>query len=39
MKRGLNAFAKSIDPCQPAQSVQADMSRNFSQSLNSLLVN
>ena len=29
MKRKLNAFAKSIDSCQPAQSAQADMSRNF----------
>ena len=25
----INASAKSIDPCQPAQSAQADMSRNF----------
>ena len=32
-KMGLNAFAKSIDPCQPAQSAQADMGRNFSLSL------
>ena len=29
-KGGLNALAKSIDPCQPAQSAQADMGRNFS---------
>ena len=27
---GLNAFAKCIDPRQPAQSEQADMGRNFS---------
>ena len=31
---GLNAFAKSIDSCQPAQSAQADLGRNFSLSLN-----
>ena len=31
MERGLNAFAKSIDSGQPAQSAQADLSRNFSQ--------
>ena len=30
VKKGLKAFAKSIDPCQPAQSAQADMGRNFS---------
>ena len=30
VKRELKAFAKSIDPCQPAQSAQADMGRNFS---------
>ena len=30
VKRGLSEFAKSIDPCQPAQSAQADMGRNFS---------
>ena len=30
VKRGLHVFAKSIDSCQPAQSAQADMSRNFS---------
>ena len=29
-KKGLNAFAKSIDSRQPAQSAQADMDRNFS---------
>ena len=29
MKRGLNASAKSIDPGQPAQSAQADLSRYF----------
>ena len=28
-KRGLNAFAKSIDPCQPVQSAQAGMGQNF----------
>ena len=28
-KRGLGAIAKSIDPCQPEQSAQADMGRNF----------
>ena len=33
MKRGLNAFAKSIDTCQPAQFAQADMCRYFSLSL------
>ena len=27
-----SAFAKSIDPCQPAQSAQADVGRNFSHS-------
>ena len=37
-KRRLNALAKSISPCQPAQIVQADMSRNFSPSFNSSLV-
>ena len=30
-KKGINAIAKSIDSCQPAQSAQADMGRNFSQ--------
>ena len=30
MKRGLIEFAKSVNPCQPAQSAQADMSQNFS---------
>ena len=34
---GPNAFAKSIDPCQPAQSAQGDMGRNFLLSLNFLL--
>ena len=34
VKRVLNAFAKSIDPCQPAQSAQADMGRYFSLNLN-----
>ena len=38
LKRSLNAFAKSIDPCQPAQSAQADMGRYFSPSLNFLHV-
>ena len=33
-KRGLNAFAKSIDLRHPAQSAQADMGRNFSLLLN-----
>ena len=33
-----NAFAKTIDPRQPAQSAQADMGRNFSPSLIFLLV-
>ena len=28
-KRGLNAFAKTFDSCQPAQSAQADMDCNF----------
>ena len=28
-KRGLYAYAKSIDPDQPAQSAQADLGRNF----------
>ena len=34
VKMGLSTFAKSIDPCQSAQSAQADMCRNFSPSLN-----
>ena len=29
VKSGLHAYAKSIDPCQPAHSAQADMGRNF----------
>ena len=29
----VDAFAKSIDSCQPAQSAQADMGRNFSLSV------
>ena len=33
MKMGLNASAKSIDPCQPAQYALADIGRNFSPSL------
>ena len=32
----INAFAKSIGPCQPVQSAQADMGRNFSLSLSFL---
>ena len=32
--RGLKTFAKYIDPCQPAQSEQVDMGRNFSLSWN-----
>ena len=32
----LNAFVKSIDPYQPAQSAQADMGQNFLLSLNFL---
>ena len=38
VNRRFNVFAKSIDSCQPAQSAQADMKRNFSLSLNFLLV-
>ena len=33
VEKGLNTFAKSIDPRQPAQSAQADMDRNFSLNL------
>ena len=33
VKREISAFAKSIDLCQPAQSAQADMGRNFSLSV------
>ena len=33
VNRGLNAFPKSIDPCQPAQFAQADMGRDFLLSL------
>ena len=29
----VQAFAKNVGPCQPAQSAQADMNRNFSLSL------
>ena len=36
--RGLTASAKSIDSGQPAQSAQADLSRNFSLVANSLYV-
>ena len=36
MKRGLNAFAKSIGPSHPARTVQADMSRSFSLSFDFL---
>ena len=28
-KMGLNASVKSINPCKPAQSAQADIGRNF----------
>ena len=35
-KGGINAFAKSIDPCQPEQFAQAEMGRNFSLSLDLL---
>ena len=35
---GLHVFAESFDTYQPAQSAQADMSRNFSLYLNFLLV-
>ena len=38
MIRGINAVAKSLGPCQPAQSAQADMGPNFSLSLNFLLI-
>ena len=38
VNRKLNAFAKSIDPCQPARTAQADMGRNFSIAFNSLYV-
>ena len=37
MKTALNAFAKGIDTCQPVQSTQADMGRNFSRSLINVL--
>ena len=37
-KRVLNEIAKSINTCQPAQSAQADMGRNFSLSSNFLHV-
>ena len=30
VKTGVNAFAKTIDSRQPAQSAQADIGRNFS---------
>ena len=36
IKRGLNASAKSVDPCQPALSAQADMGRHFLLSVNFL---
>ena len=29
VKRGLNAFAKSIEPCQPELYAQADIGQNF----------
>ena len=28
VNRGHNAFTKRVDPCQPAQSVQADVGRS-----------
>ena len=31
--KGVKGFEKSFDPCQPAQSVQADMGRNCSLSV------
>ena len=37
-KGGFNAFAKSIDPCQPARTSQAGMGRNFSLPLILLLL-
>ena len=37
-EKGLNTLAKSFGSCQPAQIAQADMSRNFSLSLNFLPV-
>ena len=39
VERGINAFGKTIDSCQPAQSVQTDMGRNLSLSLDFLNVN
>ena len=39
VKKRLDAFAKSIDPRQPFQTVQADMGQNFSPSLNFLHIN
>ena len=30
VKKGLNALIKSINPCEIAQSITADMDRNFS---------
>ena len=38
MKRELNAFAKNIDPGQPAQFAQADIGRNFLLFVNNLNV-
>ena len=38
VKRSLNASAKGIDSCQSAQSAEADLSRNFSQTLKFLYV-
>ena len=35
---GFNASAKNTEPCQPAQSVQANIVRNVSLSLDFLLV-
>ena len=33
-EKGFNTYAKSINPCQPAHSAQADMGRNLSLVLN-----
>ena len=37
LRKGLDAFAKSIDSCQPAQSAQADKGQCFSLCLNLLV--
>ena len=36
LKTGLNALAKSFDPCQSAQFAKTDMGQNFSPFLNFL---